>query len=191
MTRQSKKIPLSHRLQEKWLRLPALLKHHDSPRCFGTALHDASHILITMPANPEWHHCTDELDRIIALFREKQVVVLGSPPSRQNSAKEQWVTANPDMSLRQAGREPGLWEQLNPATDLFFDLNPDFNLLNILICHRLRPAVRFCFEKPYCHAYYNFVFSASSDRSFSHRLEWLNRFLEPIMGTPASIPKKS
>lgn len=136
-----------------------------------------------MPENPEWPHCGDEFGRMISRFGKKDVMLLGSPPSSQNPEKERWLTAKTGMSLWQAGRESGLWEKLNPATDLFFDLNPDFNLLNILICHRLRPAVRFCFEKPYCHSYYNFVFCGSPDRSFPHRLERLNRFLEPILRT--------
>jgi hypothetical protein len=186
MTRQSKKISLYHRLQERWLRIPALLKRYHSPLCFGTVLHDASHILIAMPADPEWHHCKDELDGMLSRFRDKKVVLLGAPQSRQTLAKGQWVTANPDMSLWRAGRKPGLWEQLDPLTDLFLDLNPDFSLLNLLICHRLRPTVRFCFDKPYCHNYYNFICSASPARSFSHRIQWLNRFLEPILDSPPS-----
>lgn len=61
--------------------------------------------------------------------------------------------------------------------DLFIDLDPDPNLVNMYLCRMLRPGVSIGYEKAYAKFYYNFLIHSTASLPAPDRLKTICRMI--------------
>ena len=71
----------------------------------------------------------------------------------------------------------------NQKFDILIDLDPNINLLNLLLCRQLNPAVRISFDKSESKHFYNIRYTYNSKKSYSENRSGLYRFLKSMINT--------
>ncbi len=149
-------------------------------------MNDSSTIILSCPAEEKNKDFGISIKKFSNLFKNKPVTILYPEHTVEGCKIEtnhrindypKKINYNPLHFIH----SHNLDNLYNKKCDVFIDLDPNFNLLNILLCRQLNPAVRISFNKPNSSHFYNIRYNINPQKSYSENRSNLYTFLRSMM----------
>lgn len=144
-------------------------------------LKNSKRILLSCPAEEEKIDYGASIDQFSNLFSEKTIVIIYPEEAVKTCKLISHKYKNSPKKIKY-----NLWYLLCSSVlkqlkrnkyDVFIDLDPNFSILNFLLCRSLMPSLRISFVKPHSKQFYNLCYNYNHTISYSKNRKGLYNFL--------------
>lgn len=170
-------------IQEKWIRYFIPPFRGSESVDFKYALRTAKEILVLL-SSFEGEKEPRVLKSLTSLFPNAHFTFLSfdsNVPRSKSLSSASFVLLPPYSTIWQLQNSKILAQILQKKIDLFFDLDPHFNLLGIYLARRLYPKVSITLVKPYSDLYYSVQYHGDWKMSFPKQCLTFFRFLRTFL----------
>lgn len=152
---------------------------------YRNLFNNSKSIIISCPAEEKHKNFGIPIKKFSKLFKKNTVTVL-YPEETINGCKmdtdiekddPKKINYNPLHLIK----SDYLNKLNNQKCNVFIDLDPNVNLLNIVLCRKLNPAVRISFDKPGSNHFYNIRYNFNPQKSYSENRTHLYNFLQSMI----------
>jgi len=149
-------------------------------------MNDSSTIILSCPAEEKNKDFGIPVNKFSELFKNKPVTILYPELTVEGCKIETNHTINDypkkiNYNPLHLIDSDNLKKLYNQKCDVFIDLDPHVNVLNILLCRKLNPKVRISFNKPGSSHFYNIRYNLNPEKSYSENRSNLYTFLRSMM----------
>ncbi|MFO7891156.1 MAG: hypothetical protein R6V04_12570 [bacterium] len=146
---------------------------------------DSKNIIISCPAEEKDKNFGISIKKFSDLFQKKSVTVL-YPEKNIKGCKMETDTVNGlpkkiKYNLLHLINSDHLNKIYNQKFDVLIDLDPNVNVLNILLCRKLNPALRISFDKAGSNHFYNIRYNLNPQKPYSENRSNLYHFLKSMI----------
>jgi hypothetical protein len=152
-------MKIDQKLQEFFLRYLYHPRKIREQTAFQSHIKNARNILIYCPSQ---NNLPDYRRRLSKVFR-RCVINIIYPVSKISGT----------FADVKGGQDYHFDRLIQPHYDVFIDLDPDPNLVNMYLCRLLQPGVTIGYEKAYAHFYYNFQIHPKEPMQATDRLGYI------------------
>ena len=148
-------------------------------------MNGAKNIIFSCPAEEKNKKFGISLKKFTDLFPKKSVTIL-YPELTLEKCKTipNYIDGYPPKikyNLLHLIHSDNLSQLGNKKCDIFIDLDPHVNLLNLLLCRQLNPALRISFDKRESKHFYNIRYNYNSQKSYAENRTGLYTFLNSMI----------
>jgi len=153
---------------------------------YRNLINDSSTIILSCPAEEKNKDFGISIKKFSDLFKNKPVTIL-YPEQTVEGCKTEYNQTNNNFPKKikynplHLLNSDNLKTLYNKECDVFIDLDPHVNVLNILLCRQLDPAVRISFNKPGSSPFYNVRYNINPQKSYAENRSNLYYFLKSMM----------
>jgi hypothetical protein len=150
---------------------------------FKHTLQASRNILITCPADNDISIFGKNFKTISSIFPDKALTILYlSPDNNEHIQTHHLITSLqiPNPNLRNIFKSKLLKQLLQCPFDVFIDLDPNFCLLNSIICWILHPQIRIGFNKYMSKHLFNFLYINQPNTSYKENIIKLYKLIQSI-----------
>ena len=171
---------LDQKIQEFFLRTCYHPRQMREQTSFQSHLKNARNILIYCPSQSS---LTDFRRQLNKVFRRGFINIIypvsnaSKPFTALKGIQDYPVSSG---SIIRTVRFSHFERLIEPHYDLFIDLDPAPNLINMFLCRLLQPVISIGYEKPYANFYYNFLIHPKESLPIPDRLRYICQVISCI-----------